>query len=77
MGLLMFAYPITRFLIEFLRNDEPAFFAGLTISQAISVGLVLCAIAYWSWLRTCPGDRRPASASDVESPAAEPAAAQA
>ena len=37
MGLLMLTYPITRFLIEYLRNDEGAFFAGLTISQNISV----------------------------------------
>ena len=37
MGLLMVTYPITRFLIEYLRNDEGAFFAGLTISQNISV----------------------------------------
>ena len=43
MGLLMVAYPVTRFLIEYLRNDEPAFFAGLTISQTISVGLLLAA----------------------------------
>ena len=40
MGLLMIAYPITRFLIEYLRNDEGAFIAGLTISQAISVFLL-------------------------------------
>ncbi len=39
-GLLMVTYPITRFLIEYLRNDEATFFAGLTISQTISVALV-------------------------------------
>src|SRR5579883_3269128 len=32
MGLLMITYPITRFVIEYLRNDEAAFWAGLTIS---------------------------------------------
>ena len=41
MGLLMVAYPITRFLIEYLRNDEGVFFAGLTISQNISLLLLL------------------------------------
>ena len=40
-ALLMVTYPITRFLIEFLRDDEGAFFAGLTISQNISRGLAL------------------------------------
>src|SRR5262249_31275109 len=30
MALLMVTYPITRFLIEYLRNDEAIFFAGLT-----------------------------------------------
>ena len=28
MGLLMVTYPVTRFVIEYLRNDEGAFFAG-------------------------------------------------
>ena len=45
MGLLMVTYPITRFVIEYLRNDEGAFFAGLTISQTISVALLLGASA--------------------------------
>ncbi len=54
MGLLMVTYPITRFLIEYLRNDEAAFFAGLTISQKISVALLLGGIVYWCWLLTLP-----------------------
>ena len=33
----MVTYPITRFLIEYLRNDEGVFFAGITISQNISI----------------------------------------
>ncbi len=59
MGLLMIAYPITRFLIEYLRNDEPAFVAGLTISQGISVLLIVAAAAYWGWLSTLPPGRQP------------------
>ena len=39
MGLLLITYPITRFLVEYLRNDEGVFIAGMTISQLISVGL--------------------------------------
>jgi phosphatidylglycerol---prolipoprotein diacylglyceryl transferase len=55
-ALLMIAYPVTRFLIEFLRNDEGAFLAGLTISQNISVVLFLSGLAFWAWLRRQPGE---------------------
>jgi phosphatidylglycerol:prolipoprotein diacylglycerol transferase len=54
MGLLMVVYPITRFLMEYVRNDEGIFFAGMTISQTISVGLLASAGAYWWWLSTLP-----------------------
>jgi phosphatidylglycerol---prolipoprotein diacylglyceryl transferase len=54
MGLLAITYPVTRFLIEYLRNDEGAFFAGLTISQNISVLLLTVGLVYWAWLRTLP-----------------------
>ena len=50
----MVTYPITRFLIEFLRNDEGVFFAGLTISQNISVALFVAGLAYWAWLLRQP-----------------------
>jgi phosphatidylglycerol:prolipoprotein diacylglycerol transferase len=54
MALLMLAYPVTRFLIEFLRNDEGAYFAGLTISQNISVILFAAGCAFWAWLARQP-----------------------
>jgi phosphatidylglycerol:prolipoprotein diacylglycerol transferase len=54
MGILMLTYPISRFLIEFLRNDEPAFFAGLTISQNISVAFFLVGLGFWAWLLQQP-----------------------
>ena len=57
MGILMLTYPISRFLIEYLRNDEPAFFAGFTISQNISIALLVSAFAYWVWLSTLPKER--------------------
>jgi phosphatidylglycerol:prolipoprotein diacylglycerol transferase len=57
MGLLMITYPITRFLIEYLRNDEGVFFVGLTISQNISVLLLLGGLAYWFWLSRLPQTR--------------------
>jgi phosphatidylglycerol:prolipoprotein diacylglycerol transferase len=53
-GLLMVTYPITRFLIEFLRNDEGVFFAGLTISQNISVALFAAGCVYLAWLSKRP-----------------------
>jgi phosphatidylglycerol---prolipoprotein diacylglyceryl transferase len=57
MGLLMVTYPITRFLIEYLRNDEGVFFAGFTISQTISIALFLGGLAYWVWLFRQPRTR--------------------
>jgi phosphatidylglycerol:prolipoprotein diacylglycerol transferase len=77
MGLLMIAYPITRFLIEYIRNDEVAFFAGLTISQTISVFLLLCGLVYWAWLSTLPDRRQGPGASQLAPRKAEAAAAQA
>ncbi len=63
MGVLMLAYPITRFLIEYIRNDEGAFYAGLTISQNISIGLFLAGMAYWAWVLSTPrGILKPDSA---------------
>jgi phosphatidylglycerol:prolipoprotein diacylglycerol transferase len=57
MALLMVTYPFTRFLIEGLRNDEGAFFAGMTISQNISVLVLLGGIAFWAWLWNQPVGR--------------------
>jgi phosphatidylglycerol:prolipoprotein diacylglycerol transferase len=76
MGLLMVTYPITRFLIEYLRNDEGAFFAGLTISQNISVALMLAGLAYWAWLRAQPKAPPPDVPAPVEPSHADLAAAR-
>ena len=57
MALMMVTYPVTRFLIEQLRNDEAGFVGGLTISQAISIALFLGGIGYWLYLRTRPAGR--------------------
>jgi phosphatidylglycerol:prolipoprotein diacylglycerol transferase len=50
MALLMVTYPVTRFLIEYLRNDEGSFWFGLTISQNISVLLLVAGVVFWLWL---------------------------
>jgi phosphatidylglycerol:prolipoprotein diacylglycerol transferase len=57
MALLMVTYPISRFLIEYLRNDEGEFFGGLTISQNISVLVFFFGILFWRYLRTLPQGR--------------------
>ena len=40
-------YPITRFLLEMIRADEPPVWMGMTISQNVSLVLLFCAIALW------------------------------
>jgi len=54
-ALLMVTYAITRFLIEFLRNDDGAFVAAL-VSQTISVALFLTGLAFWAWLVKQPAE---------------------
>ena len=57
MALLMMTYPITRLLIEYLRSDELVFFAGMTISQNISIVLLACGALFWYFLSTQPAER--------------------
>jgi phosphatidylglycerol:prolipoprotein diacylglycerol transferase len=70
MALLMVTYPITRFLIELLRNDEGIFFARMTISQNISLVLLLCGLAFWFSLSRLPAVRYADTAPELE-PAGE------
>jgi phosphatidylglycerol:prolipoprotein diacylglycerol transferase len=57
-GLLI--YPITRFLIEFIRGDEPGQMGTrFTISQWISAAMFLVAIGYMIWLSRRPAVREP------------------
>ena len=47
----MLIYPVTRFIIEILRSDESGILkTRFTISQAVSGGLFLAAIAYTAYL---------------------------
>jgi phosphatidylglycerol:prolipoprotein diacylglycerol transferase len=68
MGLLLIAYPVTRFLIERLRGDEGIFFAGMTVSQNISILLFLAGLAYWFYLTRLPPGRY---ADSADQPAEE------
>ena len=70
MALLMVTYPITRFLIECLRNDEGAIFAGMTISQNGSVLLLLSASASGPTSAGCRRGRYADTAGPAEAPLA-------
>jgi phosphatidylglycerol:prolipoprotein diacylglycerol transferase len=64
-ALLITLYAITRFVLEMIRTDEGAFFAGLTISQNVSVLMLAGAAALWLYILRCQGlrrDRLPATA---------------
>lgn len=43
-GLMFIAYGITRFFMEFLRDDNPIEPNGITISQSISIAMVILGI---------------------------------
>jgi phosphatidylglycerol:prolipoprotein diacylglycerol transferase len=55
MALFMVCYGITRFLIEILRGDNPLFtfvdIFSLTMSQYVSMALVVGGVGFWVWLR--------------------------
>ncbi len=68
MALLMVTYPISRFLIEQLRNDEGVFFAGMTISQNISVALFLSGLIFWLYLARQPRVRYADTAPEPSPP---------
>ena len=50
-ALLLTLYPLTRFLEEVIRSDEPGRFGtGLTIAQLVSLGLAVAVIPLWIYL---------------------------
>jgi len=54
-ALMLSIHPITRFLLEIIRTDEPAVFGtGLSISQNISLALLVVAAALWWYLLRQP-----------------------
>jgi phosphatidylglycerol:prolipoprotein diacylglycerol transferase len=54
-ALMMSIYPITRFLIEFLRSDEAAVLnTGLSIGQCVSLLLLVCAAVLWRYVLSQP-----------------------
>ncbi len=53
-GTMILIYPITRILLEYVRVDNPHDSAGLTISQAVSVGMFLFGVAYMIYIFKSP-----------------------
>jgi phosphatidylglycerol:prolipoprotein diacylglycerol transferase len=53
-ALFAMLYPISRFLIEYLRYDEPALIDGLTISQNLSILLFMLGAMVWLSVRRRP-----------------------
>jgi phosphatidylglycerol:prolipoprotein diacylglycerol transferase len=55
LALMLTIHPITRFLLEIIRTDEPAVFGtGLSISQNIGIALLACAAGLWWYLSRQP-----------------------
>jgi phosphatidylglycerol:prolipoprotein diacylglycerol transferase len=53
-------YPINRFLIEFLRSDEPPVFGTpFTGAQWVSIGLFASGVVFAVWLERQPAVRQP------------------
>jgi phosphatidylglycerol---prolipoprotein diacylglyceryl transferase len=52
-AILVTLHPISRFLLEMIRSDEPGQFGtGLTISQWISLGVLAAACVLWWYVET-------------------------
>lgn len=69
-AMLITLYPITRFLLEMIRIDEPSQFGtGLSISQLISIGMLIGAAGLWIYLYRRPaGSVLPLHAGQESSP---------
>jgi phosphatidylglycerol:prolipoprotein diacylglycerol transferase len=72
MALLMITYPVTRFVTEFFRGDAGGLYAGLTISQYISIGLLACGLVAWHRLSRLPVGRHADAARGADTPAGRP-----
>jgi phosphatidylglycerol:prolipoprotein diacylglycerol transferase len=47
-AILLTIFPVARIMEEWIRVDEPPIVLGvMTLSQAISVGMILAAIPFW------------------------------
>ena len=53
-ALLLSLYAVTRFLLEWVRTDENAFMAQMTISQNVSVAITIGMIVLWGFVLRQP-----------------------
>jgi phosphatidylglycerol:prolipoprotein diacylglycerol transferase len=68
------AYPINRFMIEFLRSDEPGQFGtSLTIAQWVSMGLCAAGVGYYLFLQKRSPGRQALMVEPLQMPKAAPA----
>ncbi len=67
LAVALMIYPVTRFVIEILRNDEGGQLGtSLTISQWVSIGLLLANVGYMVWLSQRPAVREPIKMPELE-----------
>lgn len=60
LAVALMIYPVTRFVIEILRNDEGGQLGtSLTISQCVSIGVFIVNLAFMYWLSRRPAVRGP------------------
>ena len=54
-GIMITVYPVSRFLTEIIRTDEAAIFnTGMSISQNVSIGILIAAVALWIYVLRKP-----------------------
>ena len=53
-ALVLSLYAVTRFLLEMIRTDEGAIWAGLTISQNLSLAIILGMVGLWCYVQRQP-----------------------
>ena len=54
LGLFLLIYPVSRFLLELIRQDNPLDYGGLTISQFLGLGVSLIGIVYLWYIYRLP-----------------------
>jgi prolipoprotein diacylglyceryltransferase len=53
-AMLLTLYPIARIMLERIRTDEPAAWAGMTTAENVSLVLLACAVALWLYILRRP-----------------------
>jgi len=57
-ALLLTVYPVVRFILEMIRTDEASLWGtGMTISQNVSLLMLMCAAALWVYILRRPAER--------------------